>query len=77
MSLNYKCEQTHWGLDVTLKGRVCIDDLEYWFRKVFKNLDHLKLNKLSSTKNLDTWEILEQIGTNGVNSDPMNDDVDS
>lgn len=45
MSLNYKCEQTHWGLDVTLKGRVCIDDLEYWFRKVFKNLDHLKLNK--------------------------------
>ena len=45
MSLNYKCEQHHWGLDITLKDHVCISDLEYWLRKVFKDIDHVRLHK--------------------------------
>ncbi len=45
MSLNYKFEQTNWGLDITLKNHVCVKDLEHWFKKIFQDIDHVKLNK--------------------------------
>jgi len=45
MSLNYKYEQTKYGLYISFKGRICAHDLEFWFNKLFKEIEDVKFKK--------------------------------